>query len=368
VKRRVLFVGRTRYRLPLEPSLARKWEALRERFDLRVLASAGGPSGGDATFRLVPKLPLADGPLFYALLPFRVARELRELRPDAVIAQSPYEGAACLLALRLARSRAKLIVEAHGDWETSTRLYGSPARRALAPLGDRIAVAAFRRADATRALSGYTAGLLRGLGVEPTAVFPTYSDLTVFSGPPPAPLPDRPQALFVGVLQDYKNVDGLAAAWRLAAPRVAPAVLHVVGRGPRAPVIEALVRDLPAQARWTESLRAPELAAELDASTLLLLPSNAEGLGRVVIEAFLRSRPVIGSRVGGIPDLIEDGVNGLLVPPGDVDALAQAIVSLLPDRDRAERMGEAARETAKAWDSTPERFAERMAELVDAAL
>ena len=80
--------------------------------------------------------------------------------------------------------------------------------------------------------------------VEPSAVFPAYMDLEPFLGPP-EPLPERPTALFVGVLELYKNIDGLAAAWRLAAPRLPGAQLHIVGRGTRAEVVEALVRDLP---------------------------------------------------------------------------------------------------------------------------
>ena len=76
---------------------------------------------------------------------------------------------------------------------------------------------------------------------------------------------------------------------------------------------------------------------------MLVLPSRSEGLGRVVVEAFCRGRGVVGTRVGGIPDLVEDGETGLLVPPEDAAALADALVRVLSDRALAERLGAAAR-------------------------
>jgi glycosyltransferase involved in cell wall biosynthesis len=71
---------------------------------------------------------------------------------------------------------------------------------------------------------------------------------------------------------------------------------------------------------------------------VLVLPSRSEGMGRVVVEAFCRGRPVIGTRVGGIPDLVHDGRNGLLVDPDDTQALADAIVHVLADPALASRL------------------------------
>jgi glycosyltransferase involved in cell wall biosynthesis len=362
-KPRVLFAGRTRYRLPLDAPLARKWDALAERLELRVLGTAWerGPRG-DGVFRLLPPVRLG---LFYPLLARMLARELRAFRPEVVVAQSPYEAAAALAARRLARSRAKVLLEVHGDWRTATRLYGSPLRRHLEPLSEAVAAAAIRRADAVRTVSDFTSRLVKELGVRPAAQFTTYFDASAFHERPPLPLPEQPRAVFVGVLERYKNVGGLAESWRLAAPRVPGATLLVVGRGRETASIARLVHELPEQTRWVERLAPAEVAVALDESSLLVLPSFSEGLPRVAMEAFARGRPVVGSRAGGIPDIVEDGVNGLLVPSGDAEALADALVRALGDRALLERLADGARADAARWLQTPEAYADRMLELVE---
>ena len=367
MKKRLLMVGRSRYSLPLSPSLAQKFDALSAELDVRVLASSGGGHGTDPRFRLVrPIRPRAlDGVTFYALLPFRVARELRSFRPDAVLAQGAQEAALCGLGRMLARAPTRVIADIHGDPAAPARLYGSSWRKALAPLADALARRGLRTSDGVRTISAYTSALVRRAGAEPTAEFAAFMDLEPFVERDPVALPDKPVALFVGVLERYKAVDVLADAWRLAAPRAPEASLHVVGRGTLRAVPERLVADLPAQTRWTESLSTADVARALDEATVLVLPSRSEGLGRVVVEAFCRGRGVIGSRVGGIPDIVEDGVTGILVSPGDAPALADAIVRVLSDRSLAERLGGAAHGAVQPWLATPHEYARRLRELVD---
>jgi glycosyltransferase involved in cell wall biosynthesis len=360
-------VGRTRYRLPLDPAVAKKFDALGSRFRLRVLGAAPrDAANGNGTFSLQRGTPIAalDGPAFYGALPLRIARELRRERADAILAQSPYEALAAFAGRALARSDSPVVVEIHGDWRTWARLYGSPARAVVAPLADRAALVAVRHADAVRTLSPFTTRMARSAGVEPAATFTTYTDLTAFSEPPVAPLPERPGALYVGVLERYKNIHTVAEAWRLAAPRVPDARLRLVGEGRHEQVAEALVRDLPAQVTWERRLETPDVVQALDDAWLLLLASRSEGTPRVVLEALCRGRAVVGARAGGIPDVVWPEETGLLVDPERPGEIAEALVRILSDRSAAQRLGDGAHAHASEWTYTADEYAERVAELV----
>jgi glycosyltransferase involved in cell wall biosynthesis len=361
VKPRVLFVSR-RVDTPLPDGDRRRFAALRAELDFRVLA-AGSPDG--AELALKPEPARLAGPAFYATLPARVARELREFRPHAVLAQGAHETAAVLAARRVVRSDAAVIADVHGDFRAPTRLYGSRLRSLLNPLADRVAVAALRRADGVRTVTAYTTDLMRSLGIEPTEEFPAFMDFATFLERPPAPLPVRPQALFVGVLERYKNVDGLLEAWRRVASRVPDARLRLVGTGALADDVERAAAQAAQRVSWTPSLSQAEVAGALDESTCLVLPSRSEGMGRVVIEAFCRGRAVVGTRVGGIPDLVRDGENGLLVEPEDGAALADALTGVLSDRALAERLGHGAHASAAPWTIAPDEFARRVRTLVE---
>jgi len=167
------------------------------------------------------------------------------------------------------------------------------------------------------------------------------------------------------VLERYKNVEVLAAAWRDVAARRPEARLQLVGMGTQADVAEALARD---GVRWERRLEPAALAAALDASRALLLPSASEGLPRVAIESFLRGRAVAGARAGGIPDIVEHEQNGLLVPAGDPQALAAAIERVLFEPGLAERLGAAAHASSATWVSTPDEYADRVLAVVQSVL
>jgi glycosyltransferase involved in cell wall biosynthesis len=373
---RVLFVGHTRYELPLRASLAKKWDALAEVLQPRVIGAAGGRVAvDDQRFRLQrPRAPSAvHGAAYFATLPGIVASELRRFMPQAIVAESPYEGLCALAATRLSRDggvHPKLVIEVHGDWRTAPRMYGRAWRSLYAPLSDRAALIALRRADATRAVSRYTAELIeRATGEQPLAVFPTYTDIESFSATQPRPFPSRPTAIWIGVLERYKNADGLERIWHRVAARAPEAKLVVIGKGPLWNCVSRLARDLPGRVELIPQLDSPEISRRLDEATLLILPSRSEGLPRVIIEAFARGRPVVASAAGGIPDIVVSGRNGVLVPPEDDDAFADTVVNVLGDPELAERLGTHARtDVAPLLTWTPERFAAAVAELVEQAL
>ena len=286
-------------------------------------------------------------------------RELRRFRPDAVIAESPYEAAGGRGARRLARSPAKVIVEVHGDWRVSTRLYGSPpAARVLRPVGDRrrgLGRRPRRRPPGRRRLHRLDARASRGR--EPLGVFTTLLRPRRLRRPARCRCRTSRASLFVGVLERYKNVEGLAAA--LAARRgsgcprrsctwSATATLHRGRRGARAGGRRA---GTGASSRRRSRRR-------LDASRAL---APAVGVGGPAARrgrgASCAAAPSSATRAGGIPDIVEDGVNGLLVPFGDARALAAALERMLTEDGLAERLGEGAAAAAPRWVSTPEEYA-----------
>jgi colanic acid/amylovoran biosynthesis glycosyltransferase len=122
-----------------------------------------------------------------------------------------------------------------------------------------------------------------------------------------------------------------------------PFELVLVGDGPLRPEIEKLVRDrgLNGQVRITGWKSGPELTREILASRAFVLPSFAEGLPVVLMEALALRRPVISTYVAGIPELVTPGVCGWLVPAGAISALCEAIHSALnTPTERLEAMGE----------------------------
>ena len=296
----------------LPPAARRRAEAQVgcARIGRRPSRACGGTDGwptGDEHFRLVgPARPqMLDGALFYLLLPFPHPRELRAFRPDAALVQGVHEVVA-FLARPLLRTRAD-----EGDPRRAGRLArGDAALRLAAPAAsesDQRRVRAVRSARCRRGAHRVDADHRprRVSRREPAAVFPSYVDAEAFLERPPAPLPVRPRAVFVGVLERYKAFDTLAEAWRRAAPQVPDATLHIVGEGTLGDRAGQLVAELPAQTEWSHRLAAEEVAAAMDDSWLFCLPSRSEGLPRVALEAACRGRAIVGGNRAGIPDVVK---------------------------------------------------------------
>ena len=231
-----------------------------------------------------------------------------------------------------------------------TRLYGgvlahrcvqhSAARSALAGLElsfQRIRRSYERGIDRIVAPSAFLARVLAEGGFDPAriSVVPNGVEPSAIATLPPA---DRSGFLYAGRLSPEKGVDhAIEAAIR------AGVALGVAGGGPLAGALAARQ-----EAHLLGHLDAPELSRRMSRARALILPSvGYENAPMTILEAMAVGTPVIASAIGGIPEQIEDGVHGLLVPPGDVDALAAAMRRLAADDDLVARLGAAARERAE---------------------
>jgi glycosyltransferase involved in cell wall biosynthesis len=154
----------------------------------------------------------------------------------------------------------------------------------------------------------------------------------------------EPGAQIVGVvarLEPEKGHPTLLEAWPLVLRSCPDAYLLIVGEGSRCDELRGLTEDLHVAHRVVFTGRREDVPAVTAALDVAVLPSYREAQGLSVLEAMALSRPVVASNVGGIPEMIEDGVTGLLVPPHDPPALAAAITSLLRDHQLADMLGRA---------------------------
>ncbi|HQR37867.1 MAG TPA: N-acetyl-alpha-D-glucosaminyl L-malate synthase BshA [Blastocatellia bacterium] len=122
--------------------------------------------------------------------------------------------------------------------------------------------------------------------------------------------------------------------------------LIMVGDGPDAGSAQALAEERGVASDVVFVGKQPKIADYLSVADVLLLPSETESFGLAALEAMSCEVPVVASRVGGLPEVVEDGVSGFLRPVGDVDAMAAAALALLGDESMARAFGIAARQSA----------------------
>jgi glycosyltransferase involved in cell wall biosynthesis len=237
----------------------------------------------------------------------------------------------------------------------------------LAPLLRRIV----RGSDAVTAISTYTAKRLAAQvpGAD-AAIIPFGAAVDAPAQPPPYTYDGtRPfELLFVGRLVERKGVHLLLDALASLSPD-RPVVLSVVGDGPDRVKLEEQARrlGLAGRAVFHGFVTKEELQRRLETCDAFVLPAvidakgDTEGLGVVLIEAMSYARPVIASAAGGIVDIVSDGRNGFLVPPGDPPALADAVGRMMDDPAAARQLGLNGREDVEAnfsWDVIADRLAE----------
>lgn len=174
-----------------------------------------------------------------------------------------------------------------------------------------------------------------GLSADQLMVKPNFVD--------PDPGPGQHQggfALFAGRLSAEKGITTLLAAWQAVGDHLP---LVIAGDGPLAGEVAAMAKKLPS-IRWLGRQAEAEVAKLMGEASLLIVPSNwYEGLPRVIVEAYAYGTPVIASKIGALPEIVVEGRSGLLFDPGNVDQLADAVLSLVHDERRLKSLGLAAR-------------------------
>jgi N-acetyl-alpha-D-glucosaminyl L-malate synthase BshA len=158
--------------------------------------------------------------------------------------------------------------------------------------------------------------------------------------------PDEAILMHLSNFRPVKRVQDVVKTFAQVA-REMPAQLILVGDGPDRSAAEWLAHDLGIQARVHFLGKQERVNELLPLADLMLMPSEQESFGLTALEAMSCMVPSISTRVGGVPELIDDGVTGLLYAVGDVTAMAQGALSLLNDRKRLETMREAGRQTAQ---------------------
>ena len=366
---KICSIGSARYKNPLDPTTDKKF---------RLLCNLGEVYAIGFSDTLRPRR-FRQHAHFYALpqLPFALLRYLEFFfagsfltlwlifRHDCriIIAQSPYDGFPGAIAKIVAAWFGKqivLTVESHGDFEND--LFGQ--RRiifvdAARWMMRRVAHFTLNHADALRAISASTR---RQLAVwRPDCLidqFITWTDIDAFlHARNTVRKSDAPLLLYTGVIIPRKGVMHLVNAFASVAQDFPQARLVIIGREDAptyAQQVKERVESLHLQSRveFLAEMPQQQLAQYMAQAHVFLLPSLSEGLGRVVVEAMAAGTPVIGSRVGGIPDVIQDAQTGFLVPPGDETALAEKIRWVLAHPRETDAMGQQAYQTSQTLFST----------------
>jgi glycosyltransferase involved in cell wall biosynthesis len=157
---------------------------------------------------------------------------------------------------------------------------------------------------------------------------------------------DVPRLLCVGRLIPIKGHIVLLRAFAQARRRVPSLQLDLAGRGPLEPALRALAKELGVEDAVNFLGYVAPIQRAIEETAAVVVPSMGEGFGMVALEAMERARPVIAAEIGGLGELVQDGVTGLLVTPGEAPPLEEAIVRLAGDLSAAAEMGAAGRRRA----------------------
>jgi glycosyltransferase involved in cell wall biosynthesis len=307
----------------------------------------------DVVVTLIPHLHREISPVRDLLATFRLARMIREQRPHILHTHTAKAGAIGRLAAALAgRARPPIVVHTfHGH---VLRGYFGPIRTAIFRTLERVLA---RVADTLIAVSPEVRDDLVALKVARPEKF-TVIRLGIELDERVAVaeqarrrtrrimgVPDHRFLVgWIGRMTGVKRGADVLRAFRLLRDGEVDATLCMVGDGPEREELERLAGDLGLMRNCLFAGYQEDVAPFFAAFDAFVLPSGNEGTPVTAIEALASGCPVVATRVGGVPDVVRDGVDGLLVEPGDREALADALARLAADPELRRRMGEAGRE------------------------
>jgi glycosyltransferase involved in cell wall biosynthesis len=309
--------------------------------DQRVIAVTDSHlNGQEAAFEGVPLTTMAGPDLLsggsaLASALCSLGQILNEQSPDVVLVNNFGHASLALLGLLRSRIAAPLVLIAHNRWIEEAAAAGSPLDLAV------------RRAAGIVTFDGDIADWLGSHW--PSAAISLVDHGFPMPDGPVLPLPATPQLLFCARLNEDKGPMVLVDAMGKLGESHPEVRLVMAGTGNQRTEIEARIASLglDERIRLLGGVPPDRVAALLDQCFLLCVPSISEGFGLIALEAAWRGRPVVASGVGGLLGTVADGETGLLVPPGDPSALADALASLISDPMRARDMGCKARQRAE---------------------
>lgn len=220
---------------------------------------------------------------------------------------------------------------------------------------------------------------LERLGVQPNRIIILHNSVTPFAPPPEEAVQrvrrelglgdDEAVILAVGRLSHEKGHADLirATAALEAMPRAPRFRVVIVGDGPEREPLARLASRLGVQQRITFAGFQRDTQPYYAMATLVAVPSHSEGSPNVVLEAMAAGLPIAANAVGGVPEILEEGVTGLMVPPRNPEAMANAMLRLLSDPELRSRLGSAARACAES-SHTPEAYRRALVEFYQETL
>jgi glycosyltransferase involved in cell wall biosynthesis len=288
---------------------------------------------------LIPLAPKTEMDLTAA---WRLSRVLKQLKPDVVHAHDPHGVAMAALALSMSTQLAKppLVAARRVDFHLK---------------GNSLSRWKYRQVDCFICASDAIRHMLIGDGVPAARAVTVHEgiDIERIDRAAPAKLHEElwlphhaPIVGNVAALVPHKGQRHLIEAARLVLPQVPDARFVIAGEGELRPALERQIKDHHLEKHVLLAGFRPDVLALHKAFDIFAMSSVTEGLGTSLLDAMAAAKPIVATATGGIPEVVVDGQTGLLVPPRDHAAMADAIVTLLKDDDLRRRMGQAGRKRA----------------------